>query len=103
MPPPSKAKLHNKTGRLKNLNKTYTNPSNNSTNSNHHNTLSATRSSTQASAQTANTIVPNNSIPSGSNGSVDSLAIEQFELELCWCIQTLNKSLESGKLTAKQG
>lgn len=28
---------------------------------------------------------------------------EQFETELCWCIQELQKSLNSGKLNQKQG
>lgn len=30
-------------------------------------------------------------------------AIQQFELELCWCIQQLQAGLKSGKLNPKQG
>lgn len=33
----------------------------------------------------------------------DSGADQQFELELCWCIQSMEKTLEAGNLTAKQG
>lgn len=28
---------------------------------------------------------------------------QKFEVELCWCIQQLQKALKSGKLNEKQG
>lgn len=28
---------------------------------------------------------------------------EKFEMELCWCIQQLQRALKSGKLSEKQG
>lgn len=109
MPPPSRAKLHDRTGRLKSINKTYSSPSsNNATNRNRNQSAatSTSSSSTQTDSSSPTTANgSNNSSGSGvsSSGISDSLAIQQFELELCWCIQTMEKSLESGNLTAKQG
>lgn len=92
MKPP--AKLHNKTGRLKNINKSYTNSTQGTA------TQSATANTTTTTA-TRPTPAPPNVI--ATNNGLDTAAMEQFELELCWCIQTLEKSLELNKLNAKQG
>lgn len=108
MPQPPKAKLHTKTGRVKNINKTYTSSS--SSTATHTNNESNPRNNTSgnSSSQPAQRLdsVPSsnstNSTSSTSGSGIDSRAIEQFELELCWCIQTLEKSIESGKLSAKQ-
>lgn len=86
MKPP--AKLHNKTGRLKNINKSYTNP------------IQGTTTPSNTANTTTTTAPPN---VTATNNGLDAVAIEQFELELCWCIQTLEKSLELNKLNAKQG
>lgn len=113
MPQPLKAKLHYKTGRVKNLNKTHVNTTNSSSNgaSTSQNTHSATSSATNAriqhateSTQSVNENSTHETTPSNSSGtnSSDSPAIEQFELELFWCIQTLEKSIELGKLNPKQ-
>lgn len=93
MPPP-KAKLHKNTGRLKNIT------------SSHGDSSSAGNPTTVNNPSThADRIRPNvrNDAPTSLNNSGDALATEQFELELCWCIQTLENSLASGKLNAKQG
>lgn len=94
---PPKAKLHKNTGRLKNINSSYvSSPSNGNqvavNNQNHRNTQPPPN-------RTESTPVASTSSPS----SGDSSAIEQFELEIYWCIQTLENSLNSGKLHAKQG
>lgn len=34
---------------------------------------------------------------------LDSESVRQFELELAWCIQTMESSLNGGKLNASQG
>lgn len=93
MPPP-KTRLHNKTGKLKNLNKPSTSlPSPPQ--------ISQTLSQPQPqehggpSASTSSSAII--------NGSTNDDADRQFELELCWCIQTLETSLATGKLNAKQG
>lgn len=98
---PPKAKLHSKTGRLKNINKTYTSTTNSS---NSMNRTSTSRTISQVSGTNQNEIAtPTSTEPSTSNNLRDTPATEQFELELCWCIQTLEKSIESGKLNEKQG
>lgn len=108
MPQPLKAKLHNKTGRLKNLSKSYNNTSNSSSNdeSTSQNTHLSTSSNATIQHPTESTRSANSThetIPPNSSGAIsDSPAIEQFELELCWCIQTLEKSIELGKLNPKQ-
>lgn len=106
MPQPLKAKLHNKTGRVKNLSKSHNNTSNGES------TSQSTHSSTSSNARIQHPTVSTRSViensmhettPSNSSGAIsDSPAIEQFELELCWCIQTLEKSIELGKLNPKQ-
>lgn len=110
MPQPLKAKLHYKTGRVKNLNKSHVNTTNSSSNgeSTSQNTHSATSSNARIQHATESTRNVNENsthetTPSNSSGtSSDSPAIEQFELELFWCIQTLEKSIELGKLNPKQ-
>lgn len=99
MPPP-RAKLHNSTGRKKNL---YNNSSSSSsipTQENRVNTNTANNSNTRNSGNIRS------DVPTASRTiatTTDTPAIEQFELELCWCIQTLENSLNSGKLNSKQG
>lgn len=100
---PPKAKLHSKTGRLKNINKTYTSTTNSS---NSMNRTSTSRTMSQVSETNQNetaTTTQTSTEASTSNNLRDTPATEQFELELCWCIQTLEKSIESGKLNEKQG
>lgn len=92
MPPP-RAKLHKNTGRLKNINSSYTSSSSSGNRQNPVPINNANSSNTE----------PRNETPAGASNSGDSSAIEQFELELYWCIQTLENSLSSGKLQAKQG
>lgn len=87
MPPPPKAKLHKSTGRLKNINSSYANSSS-----------SASSNNRLANASSSTPIALENR-----NNAVEVPAIEQFELELYWCIQTLENSLSSGKLNPKQG
>lgn len=100
MPPPPKAKLHRTTGRLKNLNNSNENSSSNISH--------VSGNNRPANSSNSNANVPN----SGSNNVLglenlnnptESSANEQFELELYWCIQTLENSLNSGKLNPKQG
>lgn len=93
MPPP-KAKLHKNTGRLKNINSSYVNSS---SSGNRGNQVAVINQSTP------NIQSRNEASPVGASNAIDSSAIEQFELELYWCIQTLENSLSSGQLTAKQG
>lgn len=71
--PPPKAKMYAKTGKHKTIN-TSADPT------------------PQASSSAA----------AAANAS-DTDAGHQLELELCWCIQTLEASIDSGKLNAKQG
>lgn len=106
MPPP-KAKLHKSTGRLKNISNSRSSSSsanrenqpttNSSSSSNNPNTQSRGGGSVRQELPAARTN------PTNSTNPTDSPAIEQFELELYWCIQTLENSLSSGKLNAKQG
>lgn len=110
MPQPLKAKLHNKTGRVKNLNKSHINTSNSA--SNGESTSQNAHSSTTSYARNQHPTDPTRSVnensahdttPPSSSGTIsDSPVMEQFELELCWCIQTLEKSIELGKLNPKQ-
>lgn len=110
MPLPLKAKLHNKTGRVKNLNKSHINtlnsgPNGESTSQNaHSSTTSYARiQHPTESNRSVNETATHDTTPASSSGTIsDSPAIEQFELELCWCIQTLEKSIELGKLNPKQ-
>lgn len=74
MPAPPRNKLYNKTGKHKIINTSY-GPS------------SSARSPAAINVETVS----------------DSEADRQLELELCWCIQTLETSLDTGKLNAKQG
>ncbi|XP_055313404.1 UPF0488 protein CG14286 [Sitodiplosis mosellana] len=91
MPPP-KAKLHKNTGRLKNINNSYvSSPSSGNRNN-----------QVAVNIQSTPNIQAHNEAPASASNSGDSPAIEQFELELYWCIQTLENSLSSGKLNAKQ-
>lgn len=73
MPAPPRNKLYNKTGKHKIINTSY------------------------GSSSVDPPAVVNVDI----NTVSDSEA--QLELELCWCIQTLETSLNTGKLNAKQG
>lgn len=42
--------------------------------------------------------------PTGNNNEVELAEFDQqFETELCWCIQQLQTGLKSQKLSAKQG
>lgn len=94
MPPP-KAKLHKNTGRLKNINNSYVSSP---TSGNRANQVAVNNQNTP------NIQPPRNDVPASASTSGDaSSAMEQFELELYWCIQTLENSLSSGKLNAKQG
>lgn len=105
MPPP-KAKLHKNTGRLKNINSTRVDSSvrppqsNTSTNNSNH-LNNPNNANSRASSQNSNNA--RNDVPAIQTNPMESPAIEQFELELYWCIQTLENSLGSGKLNAKQG
>lgn len=88
MPPPPKARLHNRTGKLKNINKSNNNSPRNNVNTSQSGPIASTSAST--------------STETGSPSSAES-NIQQFELELCWCIQTLEKTLESPTISAKVG
>lgn len=106
--PPRKAKLHDSTGRLRSINSSYVNNSNSSNSSNRNaattSNSSANRSNnTNATENRSNGSGRNEVITSTPNSSMETPAMEQFELELYWCIQTLENSLSSGKLNAKQG
>lgn len=96
MPPPPKNRLHNKTGKLKCLNKP----------------TSLLPLSQPQSQSITNNIQSSQHLDSGPSTSENVANItnaptndadQQFELELCWCIQTLETSLATGKLNAKQG
>ena len=76
MPPPSRAKLYAKTGKLAKINHSSTLPP-----------LPATPSTSNS----------NNSSETDSDSHI------QFELELCWCIQNMESSLQSGNLNEKMG
>lgn len=76
MPAPPRNKLYNKTGKHKIINSSY-GPS--------------------------SSAVPPEAVNVDNNTVSDSEADRQLELELCWCIQTLETSLDTGKLNAKQG
>lgn len=105
MPPP-KARLHSKTGKLKTINKSYSSSSS-----------SGQETGSSASSRRNNRVVEitvtqnearnNTSAPAASSApspiASTSDAMQQFEIELCWCIQTMEKSLESGGISAKQG
>lgn len=116
--PPRKAKLHSSTGKLKTINKAYTLPSgsppssatSSTSNTNRSNDTAAPRSQAGSNAVTqtnmqhsVTTEVPEINDRVVSIASHDTEADQQFELELCWCIQTLEKSLEASNLSAKQG
>lgn len=107
MPPP-KARLHSKTGKLKTINKSYTSSGTNSPSAVNISGRSRqnlpTTSTNHSGTQTESTIANANGNAVAPNTAItDTLATQQFELELCWCIQTMEKSLESGNLAAKQG
>lgn len=70
--PPQRAKLHKTTGKLKTIPKLSTSPSS------------------------------SNQQPSTSRTEEDSESTRQFEIELCWCIQQFQISIDSGKLNPKQ-
>lgn len=82
MPPPPRAKLYGKSGKHKSINQSYDSPPS---------------TSVAAASSTTNVVGPL------TTQNTDSDADRQFELELCWCIQTLEASLDSGKLNAKAG
>lgn len=73
---PPKSKLYNKTGKHKTINSSNIPSSSNS--------VASTSSNSEIS-------------------EMDTDATRQLELELCWCVQTLEVSLQSGKLNEKQG
>lgn len=100
MAPPPKAKLHTTTGRLKNINSSYTSTSSSSASSSNRsaNANSSNHSNVTNSGSNINPAALENRI-----NAAESTAIEQFEIELYWCIQTLENSLNSGKLNPKQG
>lgn len=93
MPPP-RARLHTRTGKLKNINKSNDNSPRSRVNA----APVVLAASTPANASAS---VGNDS-PNASAALSDTNA-QQFELELCWCIQTLEKSLESPSITPKAG
>lgn len=95
MPPP-KAKLHKNTGRLKNINSSHGESRNGIREV-------AVRNPVTVNNQNNPQTSAHNETPASTSNSGDSPAIEQFELELYWCIQTLENSLSTGKLNAKQG
>lgn len=86
MPPP-KSKLYNKTGKHKTINTVY---------SNSNSGAGPPRISPSAAPSNA-------TIASSTVSEMDTEAMRQLELELCWCVQTLEVSLQSGKLSEKQG
>lgn len=98
MPPPPKAKLHKTTGRLKNINSSYSNSSSSVNSSNRSaNATSSTNSNVSNSGSNNATALENRS------NAAETTSMEQFELELYWCIQTLENSINSRKLNQKQG
>lgn len=80
MPPPPRSKLYGKSGKHKTINQSRDSPA------------------ASTSVQLTNAVVA-----APGQQSTDSEADRQLELELCWCIQTLEASLDSGKLNAKAG
>lgn len=84
MPPPPRVRLHNKTGKLKNISNKNDNLPRPNINSLQSNPIASTSSSADSSAS-------------------NELNLQQFELELCWCIQNLEKSLGSPSITPKVG
>lgn len=109
MPPPPRARLHSKTGKLKNINKTYSSAStipssaaeSHSGNASRRNIRVAENPVVQNETESS-TNTPDASA-SASTVADSSESLQQFEMELCWCIQTMEKSLEAGNVTAKQG
>lgn len=105
MPPP-KPRLHNKTGKLKNINKAYSSSSpagpETSDTSTRRNNRVAENTATQSEAVTNTSTSATLPAPSPTASS-SSDTTQQFEIELCWCIQTMEKSLESGNFSPKQG
>lgn len=99
MPPP-KAKLHKNTGRLKNITSSHGNSPSTGNRENPTSVNNQNNPNTQVERNRTNI---RNDGQANTNNSGDTPAIEQFELELYWCIQTLENSLASGKLNAKQG
>lgn len=99
--PPRKAKLHSTTGKLKEINKTYSTPA----------PASSSSSARNATQSSVNGAVTETALPASADMSAmssrpaghDSAAEQQFELELYWCIQNLEKTLQAGTLNAKQG
>lgn len=71
--PPQRAKLHKSTGKLKTIPK-----------------MSTSSPSTSSNQQLQSTT------------DEDSESIRQFEIELCWCIQQFQLTIDSGKLNPKQ-
>lgn len=103
--PPRKAKLHSSTGKLKTINKAYSLPSGPATGpptAPPSSRVQATSTQTQLDAPAASPPPAQNNIVATA-ASHDSTADQQFELELCWCIQSMEKTLEAANLTAKQG
>lgn len=72
--PPQRAKLHKTTGKLKTIPKHTSSPS--SSSSNQQQNLQPTEE--------------------------DSESTRQFEIELCWCVQQFQLTIDSGKLNPKQ-
>lgn len=118
--PPQKAKLHTKTGKLKSINKAYSFPTNASSNASTVNTgpgmgrstasiirptiaSNTTNTSIQTDVQPSTSATTSNATALVTNAGHDTEVDQQFELELCWCIQSMENSLNSGKLSAKQG
>lgn len=90
MPPP-KAKLHQSTGRLKNINNSYTNNSTSNNQAVGNNQNNRNTQTDRNRVNNRNNNAPTMVVGSGpSTGSGESPAIEQFELELYWCIQVSN-------------
>ncbi|XP_017770209.1 PREDICTED: UPF0488 protein CG14286 [Nicrophorus vespilloides] len=46
--------------------------------------------------------IVDSSAEDGNSDVLDSEMVNQFQLELCWCIQNLQQALASGKLSSKQ-
>lgn len=114
--PPQKPKLHTKTGKLKSISKVYTVPTSTNTNAPTSNSLfgsgrqntstpvpnGTSNTSSQTDVQPSTSATASNALPV-INSSHDTEVDQQFELELCWCIQSMENTLNSGKLSAKQG
>lgn len=87
MPPPPKNRLHNKTGKLKTINRPTS--------------VTPVPAAVRTNENGSSTDVAGPSGLASTTGTDE--ADRQFELELCWCIQTMETSLATGKLNAKQG